>query len=253
MIVKKLTIISVLIIITMSMTSCASYLYSLYVPFMAYNITQGFTGNTGSRYADTEIAKINKEMEKDGDAVTLAKTYQAAYGRAFKALPPDGNTDQTFNNMRTATRYFRNILRAEGVANADHYVLTRLEHHTRQGFALIAAVYRPHHLIKVNDPGNPDIPKVLTPKSPDYYRPYRTDSAGNPLDKVVDWSAVPLECFKTQGQQAILLTAAANNVVEKKAPNNFWQAMQQWNAGNIEAVVVAQDYLACQSLGTGRG
>ena len=242
---KIMALIPVLMLVTVS---CAPYLYSLHVPATGYTVAKSFIEDD-----QTGIERFNMDMAESWAAVTLADTYQAAYGKALKDAPADGDTGQAFADMRTATRYFRNILIAQGVADADNYVLTRYADKDREGFQLIAVVYRENRLITVRDPMNPEIRKRMDANAPAYYRPYRADANGRAIDRVVEWAAVPANCFEKQGQQAMLLTAAANHVISGEPKGDFWQAIQKWENGNVADVVVAQDYLACQTLGTSAG
>ena len=242
----NLTILTILLpVLIMATAACAPYLYSLYVPATGYNIAQSLTEENNP---ETGLERFNFELASNNAPVTIADTYQAAYGKNLEDLPQDGDTGQAFTDMRTATRYLSNILQAKGITDAENYVLTRLEGKEREGFELIAVVYRPNRVITVRDQANPGIPKVLSPEAPEYYKPYRTNGNGGMQDAVVEWAAVPVDCFEKQGQQAVVLTAAANHVISREPVSDFWQATQKWENGDIASVIVAQDYLACQSI-----
>jgi hypothetical protein len=228
--------------------SCAPYLYSLHVPATGYTVAKSFIENN-----QIGIRRFNMDMAENGAAVTLADTYQAAYGKDLKDAPADGDTGQAFADMRTATRYFRNILSDKGVLDAGNYVLTRYADKDREGFQLIAVVYREDRVITVKDPINKEIRKTMDANAPAYYRPYQADENGRVIDRVVEWAAVPANCFEKQGQQAVLLTAAANHVISPQPKGDFWQATQKWENGDVADVVAAQDYLACRSLGASAG
>lgn len=243
--IKIMTLIPLLMLVTVS---CAPYLYSLHVPATGYTVAKSIIENN-----QTGIERFNMDMAENGAAVTLADAYQAAYGKDLKDAPADGDTGQAFADMGTATQYFRNILIAEGIADAGNYVLTRYEDRDRKGFQLIAVVYRESRVITVRDQINPEIRKMMDANAPEYYRPYRADANGRAIDRVVEWAAVPANCFEKQGQQAVLLTAAANHVISRQPKSDFWQATQKWENGDVADVVVAQDYLACRSLGASAG
>jgi hypothetical protein len=200
-------------------------------------------------YSDTTLEAINRELKKANAEVTLEDTYRYGYKKSFKSLGPEGDTGQRFSDMETATFYLQNILRAKGVPNAGNYFLTSIDSAKGRGFTLIAAVHREEEEILVYDKFDASSEETLTCDEPSFYRPYRFDCAGNPLDTVYEWAAVPNDCFEKQGQQAILLTLTANKILEKEPKNNFWEAEEKWIAGNFMSVIVDQDYMVCQALG----
>ena len=239
--VQNLILAGIMMLAMLGLVSCGAYVYA---PLFAYNAAEAAReGN-----AAAGIAKVNDEMVRNGATITLAKTYQAAYGKSFKEVPPNGDTGQAFDDMQTATRYFRNLLRNEGVPNANNYVLTRLDHPVRNGIELIAVVYRPNEVIEVSDLNRSGGTKVLMPGSNDYYRPYRTDINDRPLDTVVEWAAVSTDCFSRQGEQAIFLTQTANNLMLQKQNGDFWLAARNWEAGDMGSALLAKNYLVCHAF-----
>ena len=60
---------------------------------------------------------------------------------------------------------------------------------------------------------------------------------GRPLDIIVDWSGLPRELIQTQKGQAVLLTMAANAVVDKKRSTDYWPSEKSWIAGEFRTIV----------------
>jgi len=206
-------------------------------------------------YADstTTLEVINEEFKSSNAAVTLEDTYRAAYGKPFVNIPPDGDTGQTFSNMLTATRYLQKILADKGLSDAEHYFLTSINTAESNGFTLITAIYRPVAKLAVFEKFGAANQVTLTCDHEPYFRPYRIDCTGKPLDIVYDWAALPNNCFEKQGHQALMLTFTANKILAQQPRNDYWDAEKQWIAGDYESVVTRQDAMVCQQLGIEKG
>ncbi len=237
-----------------TLTACSWYVT---VPFQIYHMSKGLELGSPAlpyyAYSKTSLDVINETFKKANAKVTLEDTYIYGYGKSFKGLPLDGDTGQKFETMAAASRYLQNILKYKGVSDAKNYFMTSIDSARSFGFTLIAAVYRPDEKPIVFDKFGASHEHALTCEDPPYYRPYRFDCKGNPLDIVYEWAAVPNDCFDKQGHQAILLTLTANKILEKKPKNNYWEAERKWIAGDYKSVVIDQDYMVCQELGIEKG
>ena len=154
----------------------------------------------------------------------------------------------SFKNIK-----LQNILESKGVNEFQNYFLTSIDTAISDGFILIAAIYRPCNTIAVFNKFNFLARQTLTAEDPAFYRAYRTDNSGKPLDIVYEWSALPIECVSYQAYQAILLTLTANKILEKKPDNDYWREERQWIAGNHLSVLVKQDIQVSQTLGIEEG
>lgn len=227
-------------------TGCATYLYSAYVPVAAYDIAAGLNTDSiepGLSNSDIVLAAVDTDTVKSPGKGTLNTTGRTAYADA--GLPENSGDGQIFADMRTATGYFRDLLKAEKVDNPDDYVLTRLDKGDGSEFILIAAVYRPRQLIEVADAKFPGTLNVISDKSPAFYAPFRTDIDGRALDKVVAWSLVPVDCFKGAEQQKTVLADTAGAVLAKTTAGEFWAASELWANGDVGALMLAGNLLSC--------
>ena len=235
-----------------SAMGCATY-YTVPLSFYVGTMDVGTAALPYYAYSRTTLEAINEEFESSGSAVTLEDTYRVAYGKPFVNIPPDGDTGNTFIDMMTATRYLQEILADKGVADADRYFLTSIDTAVDNGFTLITAVYRPVEKVAVFEKYGAANQLTLTCDKKTYFRPYRIDCTGEPLDVVYDWAALPNDCFEKQGHQALMLTFTANKILERQPRNDYWEAEKQWIAGDYESVVTRQDTMVCQQLGIVEG
>ena len=88
---------------------------------------------------------------------------------------------------------------------------------------------RPETTIRVRDGDGRIV--TLNPGDDAFYRPYKRDAEGRPLDMVIDWAGVPRASIRTQKGQAILMTLAANSVLINRRSDDFWAAETRWRAG----------------------
>src|SRR6056297_2146107 len=247
---KNLTLFLLPIII--SAIGCATY-YTIPLALVGGTLDLGTASLPYYAYSTTTLEVINEEFKSNNAAVTLEDTYRAAYEKPFIGLPPDGDTGQTFSDMMTATRYLQKILADKGVEDADRYFLTSINTAADNGFTLITAVYRPAAKLAVFEKFGAANQVTLTCDHEPYFRPYRIDCTGEPLDIVYDWAALPNNCFEKQGHQALMLTFTANKILAQQPQEDYWAAEKQWIAGYYVSVVTGQDLMVCQKLGIEEG
>lgn len=192
-------------------------------------------------YAATSLAGINDGFSKAQAKINLEDTYSSAYGKKLQDVGPDGDTGQTFRRMKNASEYFQKVLKQYGVADAEHYILTSIDTANKDGATLFAAIYRPAKEISVVDKYDGKTIRRFGPEDRLYYEPYEKDASGKPLDSVIDWAGTPVEFSKTQKQQAVLLTLAANAVIEGKRRADYWEAERSWIEGQFKEIMRQQD------------
>ncbi|MBC2717314.1 MAG: hypothetical protein HF978_18565 [Desulfobacteraceae bacterium] len=239
------------------LTACLSCAHAHFIPLETNQITKGIHAGAPALpyyvYSKTALQVLDEEFKNSNSAITLEDTYDAAYKFSFEDIPADGNTGQAFENMETASRYLQNILKSRGVNDSENYFMTSIDTANSDGFILITAIYRHTSPIAVFNKFNFLLRQMLTPEDPEFYRPYRTDDSGKPLDIVYEWVALPIDCVSYQAYQAILLTLTANKILEQKAKNDYWSEERQWIAGNFLSVLIKQDIKVCQALGIEEG
>jgi hypothetical protein len=188
-------------------------------------------------YMSMSVQKINKGMIDAQAKVTLDDTYESAYGKRVTAVPETGDTGEVFRRMKHATDYFQKVLARYGVRDAGHYILTSIDTANSKGYTLFAVVYRPADSITVIDKYDGKTLRTFTREDRLYYEPFERDAKGKPLDTVIDWSGMERELFTTQKAQAVLLTMAANAVVNEKRSPEYWDSEKRWIAGEFLPIV----------------
>ena len=168
--------------------------------------------------------------------ITLDDTYESAYGKRVNTVPETGDTGEVFQRMKHASEYFQKVLYRYGVSNADNYILTSIDTANSKGYTLFAVVYRPAHAVKVVDKYDGQTIRNFDSSDRLFYEPFAKDVNGKPLDTIVDWAAIPREYFKTQKAQALLLTMAANSVVNEKRSPDYWAIEKRWIAGEYQEI-----------------
>ena len=192
-------------------------------------------------YAATSLTAINDGLAKAQAKVTLDDTYSSAYGKRISQVGPEGDTGEVFRRMKHASEYFQKILKRYGVPDPEHYILASIDTANKDGATLFAVVYRSANSISIIDKYDGTTTRKYTSEDRLYYEPFETDMNGRPLDVIIDWAGVPVEYSKTQKQQAVLLTLAANAVVEGRKRSDYWAAEKRWIAGNFREIVQQQD------------
>lgn len=200
-------------------------------------------------YAGTALSEINKGMVQAQAKVTLDDTYESAYGKRINQVDPSGDTGEAFRRMKHATEYFQRVLSRQGMPNASNYILTSIDTANPDGFTLFAVVYRPSKNIAVVDKYDGKTLRNFSSEDRLYYEPFQQDAKGNPLDIIVDWAGIPVDQYKSQKQQAILLTLAANAVAAKKRRDDYWVAEREWINGQFPEVMKAQSQKVEKSMG----
>lgn len=180
-----------------------------------------------------DLKAMNAAMVKAKAPVDLARTYQYAYGTDLATAPANGNTGQVFRHLAAASRHFQDALRGYGIGNAEDYYLTAVRSADVQGYTLYAVVYRPEKQIQLAVDGQT---ATLTPADDAFYRPYARDARGQSLDLVLDWAAVPRTEIRTQKDQAVMMTIAANSVLINRRSNDFWQTEAAWRGGDFRRI-----------------
>jgi len=188
-------------------------------------------------YMATSLEDINKGMIAANAKITIDDTYEAAYGKRINAVDKSGDTGEVFRRMKHATEYFQKVLRRYGVHDADHYILTSIDTATGKGYTLFAVVYRPQSTIRVRDKADGSTPRTYTREDRLYYEPFEKDVSGKKLDIIIDWAGLPREYITTQKGQALMLTMAANSVVNEKKSSDYWEIEKRWIAGEYESIV----------------
>ena len=168
--------------------------------------------------------------------IGLDDTYEAAYGTKLKDVPESGDTGEVFRRMKHATESFQKVLKTYGVHDAGRYILTSIDTANKDGFTLFAVVYRPSDSIQVFDKYKASIIRNFSKEDRLFYEPFQKDINGRALDEIIDWAGLPREDIKTQKAQAILITLAANSVVDGKKSPNYWEAERRWIAGQFREI-----------------
>jgi len=191
-------------------------------------------------YLATNIHEINQGMIDAQASITLDDTYESAYGKRLSQVPDSGDTGEVFRRMEHATGYFQKVLKQYGVRDADRYILTSIDTANDDGYTLFAVVYRPQDTITVVDKYDSRYTRTFHKTDRLFYEPFERDIDGRPLDTIVDWAGLPRELTKTQKAQAILITMAANAVVEGKRNPDYWDAERRWIAGEFREITEAK-------------
>jgi hypothetical protein len=188
-------------------------------------------------YLSTSLNEINKGMIQANAKITLDDTYESAYGKRISAVPDTGDTGEVFRRMKHATDYLQKVLKRYGVAHPEHYILTSIDTANNMGYTLFAVVYRPYNTIRVTDKYDGKTIQTFEKADRLYYEPFEKDVIGQPLDVIVDWAGLSRDFIGTQKAQAILITMAANSIVNGKKSPDYWDAERRWIAGEYRVIV----------------
>lgn len=198
-------------------------------------------------YAATGLHALNERLNEASAEVTLADTYNSAYGKDIRNVRDDGDTGQVFRRMRDATVMFQKILKQYGVKDSQNYILTSVDTAKGDGLVLFAVVYRQATSITVKD--SEGVVRSFNVEDRLFYEPYRLDSNGTALDRVIDFGGVPLEHARTQKMQAMLLTLAANAVVRGDSKPDYWDIERRWTKGEHRLIIQSRQNDLNQKLG----
>lgn len=188
-------------------------------------------------YLSTSIHELNKGLITAQSKITLDDTYDAAYGKRLSEVKADGNTGDVFRRMKHATVYFQKILKQYGVANYENYILTSIDTASSKGYTLFAVVYRPSKTIEVLDKYDGKTRRSFSFDDRLYYEPFETSVNGSKLDTIIDWTGIARKSVESQKGQAILLTMAANAVIEAKRTETYWGVEKRWVTGDYQQIV----------------
>jgi hypothetical protein len=246
----------ILLILAVGLVFITSACQLVTVPVLAIESIKGIEVGVPSMpyfaYSKSGLEQLNREMEDAGMPVTIADTYQIAYGKNFNEVNPDILEAPMFYNIKDATHAFQKILRAKNVPDANHYMLTINDSAKDEGLILFAAIFRPRLSINVPATYPPSRFVTLTPEDNDFYAPFQHDTKG-PLDTVLEWAALPVESYLRQSHQAVLFTLTANKVLQKKEKPEFWKIEKRWMEGDHLSVVKEQDETYTEFLGLEQG
>ena len=187
-------------------------------------------------FLSTNIHEVNRGMVEAQAKIGLDDTYEAAYGTKLRDVPESGDTGEVFRRMKHATESFQKVLKTYGVHDAGRYILTSIDTANKEGFTLFAVVYRPSDSIQVFDKYKASIIRNFTKEDRLFYEPFQKDINGRDVDEIIDWAGLPREDIKTQKAQAILITLAANSVVEGKKSPEYWEIERRWIAGQFREI-----------------
>jgi len=188
-------------------------------------------------YLSTSLNEINKGMIQANAKITLDDTYESAYGKRISAVPDTGDTGEVFRRMKHATDYLQKVLKRYGVAHPEHYILTSIDTANSMGYTLFAVVYRPSGTIRVIDKYDGKTIQTFERADRLFYEPFEKDVIGRPLDVIIDWAGLSRDFIGTQKAQAILITMAANSIVNGKKSPDYWDAERRWIAGEYRVIV----------------
>ena len=195
------------------------------------------------------LHELNRGLVAASARVTLDDTYRHAYGKSLEKIPESGETGVVFTEMRSATTFFRGMMKRYGDVNAEQYVLTAIRTADTQGFTLYALCHRPARSIHIVDKLDPTQTRRYTPHDLDFYQPYPVDVDGRSLDTVVDWAGLPRTNIRTQKAQAILMTLAANSILNDKRSGEYWDVERRWIAGQFYQIAAKRDQELRERMG----
>jgi hypothetical protein len=187
-------------------------------------------------YLSTSLQAINQGLIKAQAEITLDDTYESAYGKRLSEVPENGETGVVFRRMKHATQFFQKVLKQYGVHESSHYILTSIEESSGK-YILLAVVYRPINTIEVIDKYDDKLRRFYSSVDRLFYEPFKKDVNGKPLDTVIDWAALSKKSIQTQKAQAILITLAANSVLNEKKTPEYWDVEKRWLAGKAREIV----------------
>ncbi len=191
-------------------------------------------------YLSPSLQDINRGLIRADAKVTLGDTYEAAYGKRIESVPQSGDTGDAFRRMKLASEYFQKILSRRGIQHANNYILTSIDTANSQGYTLFAIVYRPKGKIKVMDKYDGHTVQTFESNDRLYFEPFKKDITGDDLDIIIDWAGLPYDLMVTQKGQALMLTMAANSVINEKRSPDYWAIEKRWIEGDFEAIVKQQ-------------
>ena len=187
-------------------------------------------------YLSTQRQTINQGLVDAQADITLNNTYESAYGKRISEVSLHGGTGIVFSTMKQATQFLQQVLKQYGISDSSHYILTGI-FDRRDQYTLLAVVYRPVDTMTVIDKQDGKTTRSFSFSDRLFYEPYQRDTKGNSLDIVIDWAALSKESIQTQKAQAILITLAANSVLNDKKTPKYWNIEKRWLTGGARHIV----------------
>ncbi|MCB1173672.1 MAG: hypothetical protein KDK39_08910 [Leptospiraceae bacterium] len=200
-------------------------------------------------FAASGLHQLNEQLALTQARISLDDTYESAYGKRLNEVNAEGDTGEVFRRMKHATSYFQKILKQYGVRDYNHFYLVSNDTMNKKGYTLFAVIYRPRLDISVKDKADQNKVRRFTIEDRLFYEAYQYDASGRPLDVVVDYGALGSDYYKTQKMQAILLTLAANSVVNFKRKPEYWAMERQWENGQYQQVLYQSNSKIKQTMG----
>jgi hypothetical protein len=111
------------------------------------------------------------------------------------------NTNIIFKTMKQATSVFQELLKKKNIYNHHYYILTAINEISGK-YMLLAVIYRPIDSIQV-----------------------------------IDWAALSTSSIQTKKAQAIVITLAANSVLNEKRMPEYWKIKKRWLAGDAREII----------------
>jgi len=187
-------------------------------------------------YLSTHIKTINQGLVDAQADITLNNTYESIYGKHLSEVFFHEEIGIVFSTMKQATQLFQRVLKQYGISNSAYYILTGIDE-SRDQYTLLTVIYRPIKIITVIDKQNGNTVRSFSSNDKRFYKPYQRDIRGNALDIIIDWAALSKESIQTQKAQAILITLAANSVLNDKKTPKYWNIEKLWLAGGARNII----------------
>ncbi len=187
-------------------------------------------------YLNNSIHSINEGLVQAQAKITLGDTYQSAYNKRINDVPSNGETGVVFRRMKEATQFFQTVLKQYGVPDFDRYILASVDTATDAGYTLYSVIYRPTNTIQVVDKYDGRSIRTFSTEDRLFYDPYKQDAQNKSLDVIIDWAGLSKDSTQTQKGQAVLVTIAANSVLNGKRSPDYWETEKRWIAGDYRKI-----------------
>lgn len=229
-------LISYLMVACTAMTTVSSGVAHLILaPFqIALGLLEGITSLPF--YLNNSIHSINEGLAQAQAKITLGDTYQSAYNKRINDVPSNGDTGVIFRRMREATQFFQTVLKQYGVPDFDRYILASIDTASDAGYTLYSVIYRPTNTIQVIDKYDGKSVRTFSIEDRLFYDPYKQDAQNKSLDVIIDWAGLSKDSTQTQKGQAVLVTIAANSVLNGKRRPDYWDVEKRWIAGEYRKI-----------------
>lgn len=185
-------------------------------------------------------------------AVPLDEAYRAAFGVSLADPRVHRRTGDVRNQqgrarpgtaegLREANQAFHRLLVGQGMSEetARKYVLVADTAHSSAGGPVLLAVVLRHTRGEAFRAWSKQTNSAATLRSDQraWYEAYDRDVDGQPVDEVMDWTALEPDVLGRDKALAMLLVLAAEAVkFDRRAPD-YWQAERRWRAGETGALV----------------